>query len=67
MDRAAADLKAVITGRHQAVHELRAAGKSQAEAAAGLGLSLAADRPVLARGPRWAAAGRPRPSALDPV
>jgi transposase len=35
-----ADLESVITGRHQAVRRLRAAGATQAEAAAGLGLSL---------------------------
>jgi transposase len=37
---AAADLEEVIRGRHQAVHQLRAAGRSQAQAAAELGLSL---------------------------
>jgi len=35
-----ADLESVIAGRHQAVRRLRAAGATQAEAAAGLGLSL---------------------------
>jgi transposase len=35
-----ADLETIITGRHQAVHQLRAAGQTQAQAAAALGLSL---------------------------
>ena len=35
-----ADLETIITGRHQAVHKLRAAGQTQAQAAAALGLSL---------------------------
>jgi transposase len=37
---APADLQAVIAGRHAAVHQLRAAGQTQAQAAAALGLSL---------------------------
>jgi len=35
-----AQAEAIITGRYQAVHQLRAAGASQAQAAAELGLSL---------------------------
>ena len=37
---APADLEAAIRRRHQAVHQLRAAGRTQAQAAAALGLSL---------------------------
>jgi transposase len=37
---APADLEAAIRQRHQAVHQLRAAGQAQAQAAAALGLSL---------------------------
>lgn len=62
----AADLEAVITGRHQAVHQLRAAGQTQAQAATALGLSLQlTGRYWRARtcGQLLAARG---PSALDP-
>jgi transposase len=37
---APADPETIIAGRHQAVHQLRAAGQTQAQAAAALGLSL---------------------------
>ena len=63
---APADLETTIRQRHQAVHQLRAAGQTQARAAAALGLSLqltgrywraaSADALLAARGP----------SALDP-
>jgi transposase len=63
---APADLETIIAGRHAAVHQLRAAGQTQAQAAAALGLSLqlagrywraaSADALLAARGP----------SALDP-
>jgi Transposase len=62
----AADLEAVITGRHQAVHQLRAAGQTQAQAAAALGLSLQ----LTGRYWRARTAGQllavRGPSALDP-
>jgi transposase len=62
----AADLEAVITGRHQAVHQLRAAGLTQARAAAALGLSLQlTGRYWRARTPGALLAAR-GPSALDP-
>jgi transposase len=61
-----ADLEAVIRGRHQAVHQLRAAGKSQAQAAAELGLSpQTAGRYWRAASPAALLAARSA-SALDP-
>ena len=63
---AAADLEAVIRGRHQAVHQLRAAGQSQAQAAAELGLSQQlAGRYWRAASPAALLAARGT-SALDP-
>jgi transposase len=59
-------LETIIAGRHQAVHQLRAAGQTQAQAAAALGLSLQ----LTGRYWRAASAGQllavRGPSALDP-
>jgi len=63
---APANLETIIRERHQAVHQLRAAGLTQAQAAAALGLSLQT------AGRYWRAAGADAllaargPSALDP-
>jgi transposase len=61
-----ADLETIITGRHQAVHQLRAAGQTQAQAAAALGLSRqTAGRYWRAASPAALLAAR-GPSSLDP-
>jgi transposase len=61
-----ADLETIITGRHQAVHQLRASGQTQAQAAAALGLSLQlTGRYWRARSAGQLLAAR-GPSALDP-
>jgi len=61
-----ADLETIITGRHQAVHQLRASGQTQAQAAAALGLSLQlTGRYWRARSAGQLLAVR-GPSALDP-